>query len=76
MSAKEIKKQQKKDGVTAQTTHKEQAEIDKQKAYKKRKSPNLGKMKSKMIAPRTYVFAKTKKLLESTESLIPEHQRV
>ena len=65
-----IKKQQKKLGITAQTTASEIANIDRQRCYKKRESPDISKMKAKKVDNRTYVFAKNKDLLTKTERTI------
>jgi len=55
-------------GLTAQTTSSEIASIDKSRCYNKRSSPLLSEMKSEKINNRTYIFAKTDKLLQSTKN--------
>ncbi|MFZ7121738.1 MAG: hypothetical protein ACOWWH_12430 [Eubacteriaceae bacterium] len=70
MNTYKRKKLENKLGITAQTNSREMAEIDLNRCYKKRKSPDLSKMNRNKIDNRTIVFAKTKELLNNTTETI------
>ena len=72
---KDRKKIETKMGLTAQSTAKQKAKIDRDRCYNKRQSPNLSKMVSDRIDSRTYVYAKNKKLLTKTIELIQNRQQ-
>lgn len=66
---KDRKKIEKKMGLTAQSTDKDKAEIDRRRCFDKRTSPDLSKMVSERLDRNTLVYAKNKKLLKNTIEL-------